>query len=90
MFSNASVKRSSRGKHTGVKQEKKTIFVGLTSDKDTLIKLVRDAPSQEAFVEIDAKLLNLTKQLFVRPGQVIKPVSFHDYYEINWRNFSSG
>ena len=54
----------------------------------TNIKLVRDAPSQEAFVEREAKLLDSTKELFVRPGQVIKPVSFHDYYERNWRNCS--
>ena len=41
MFSDTSVRRSSRAKHTGVKQEKKTIFVGLTSDKDTLMTNIK-------------------------------------------------
>ena len=52
----------------------------------TNIKLLRDSPSQDAFEEREAKLVDSTKELFVRPGQVQKPVSFHDYYEKNWKH----
>lgn len=54
------------------------------ADKDdimTNIKLLRDSPSQDAFEEREAKLVDSTKELFVRPGQVQKPVSFHDCYD---------
>ena len=59
------------------------------ADKDDIMtntKLLRDSPSQDAFEEREAKLVDSTKELFVRPGQVQKPVSFHDYYEKNWKH----
>ena len=59
------------------------------SDKDEVMKqiiLVRDSPSQEHYYEHEQKLLQMTKDLSIRPGQVSKPVSFHDYYEKNWKS----
>ena len=49
---------------------------------------MRDSPSQDAFVEREQKLLDSTKELFVRPGRVTKPVAFHVYYERNWKSCS--
>ena len=60
-------------------------------DKDDLLtnlKLLRDSPSQEAFAEREQQLLDTTKELFVRPGRITKPVAFHTYYERNWKSCS--
>ena len=56
------------------------------ADKDdimTNIKLLRDSPSQDAFEEREAKLVDSTKELFVRPGQVQKSVSFHIRFSLS-------
>ena len=60
-------------------------------DKDDLIKqilLVQDAPSEILYKEREAKLLEMTKDFHIRPGQVTKPISFHEYYKKNWKSCS--
>ena len=60
-------------------------------DKDDLMKqivLVRDAPSEILYKEREAKLLEMTKDLNIRPGQVTKPISFQEYYKKNWMSCS--
>ena len=42
------------------------------------VLLVRDSPSQDLYKEREERLLQMTNDLFIRPGQVIKPVSFRD------------
>ena len=58
-------------------------------EKDELMKqivLVRDSPSQEEYSIREEKLLSMSKDLSIRPGQVTKPVSFLDYYHKNWKS----
>lgn len=58
-------------------------------DKDDLmaqIVLVRDSPSEALYREREAKLLDMTKNFNIRPGQVTKPISFPEYYRKNWMN----
>ena len=60
-------------------------------EKEDLMKeiiLLRDSPSQEEYRLREESLLNQTKDLSVRPGQVSKPVSFYDYYCKNWKSCS--
>ena len=58
-------------------------------EKDELMKqivLVRDSPSQEEYSIREEKLLSMSKDLSIRPGQVTKPVSFLAYYHKNWKS----
>ena len=58
-------------------------------EKDNLLKQiikVRDAPSEFLYNERESKLLEMTVNLNVRPGQATKPIKFHEYYEKNWRS----
>ena len=58
-------------------------------DKEQLLKqvcLVRDAPSEQLYRERENKLLEMTSDLDVRAGQAANYVSFHDYYERNWKD----
>ena len=58
-------------------------------EKDELMKqivLVRDSPSQDEYNIREEKLLSMSKDLSIRPGQVSKPVSFLDYYQKNWKS----
>ena len=48
--------------------------------------MVRDSPSEEEYRKREQSLLDSTKDLQIRPGQVTKPVSFRDYYERNWKS----
>ena len=48
--------------------------------------MVRDSPSEEEYRKREQSLLDTTKDLQIRPGQVTKPVSFRDYYERNWKS----
>ena len=50
------------------------------------IRLVRDSPSQETYHERETKLLELTKDLSVRPGQSPNLILFADYYMKNWKD----
>jgi hypothetical protein len=59
------------------------------ADKDDLMKqlmLVRDSPSEALYRERETTLLDMGKNLFVRPGQATKPVNFVEYYQKNWLN----
>ena len=61
------------------------------SDKDDLMAqliLVRDAPSENLYRERESKLIDMTKNLNIRPGQSSKPISFIDYYRKNWMSCS--
>ena len=50
------------------------------------IRLVRDAPSESQYDEREKKLLEITKDLLVRPGQALNLIPYSEYYERNWRN----
>ena len=50
------------------------------------LNFVRDSPSNEIYEERERKLLEMTENLTVRPGQSVNPVSFHDYYVHNWKD----
>ena len=63
------------------------------SDKDDILSQVlqvRDAPSQELYIEREEKLLYMTRELSIRPGQANKPVAFKDYYEKKRRRLFDG
>ena len=58
------------------------------SEKDDLMKqviAVRDSPSQELYEEREARLIEITKDFSITPGQVTKPVLFRDYYFKCWK-----
>ena len=58
-------------------------------EKEELMKeilLVRDSPSQQEYRLREESLLSKTKDLSIRPGQVSYPVSFHNYYDKNWKS----
>ena len=60
-------------------------------EKEELMKLlasVRDAPSEELYLRRERDLVEMTKSLTVRPGQVTKPVEFLSYYQKNWKSCS--
>ena len=72
---------------TGKAQWKDGSFLS-GGDKEDLLKqvtLVRDAPTSEAFMERENKLLDITKDLSVRAGQAVNACSFHEYYLKNWK-----
>ena len=47
-------------------------------DLVTELKLVRDSPSMEIYEERERELLEMTKDLTVRPGQTVNSVFFKD------------
>ena len=58
-------------------------------DKEVIlsqVKLVRDSPSQKAYEEREKKLLEITRDLLVRPGQTVNLISFSEYYAKNWKS----
>ena len=52
------------------------------------IKLVRDSPSEDLYIEREEKLLSLCEGLTVRAGSAINAVSFSSYYERNWKSMA--
>ena len=50
------------------------------------VMLVRDAPNEALYQERENKLLELTSDLSVRPGQAVHTTSFREYYTKNWKN----
>ena len=53
-------------------------------DKEAILKqvcLVRDAPSEDLYRKREDKLLEMTSELSVRPGQASNYVRFSDYYK---------
>ena len=72
---------------TGKAQWKDGSFLS-GGDKENLLKqvtLVRDAPTCEAFMERENKLLDITRDLSVRAGQAVNACSFQEYYLKNWK-----
>ena len=51
----------------------------------TQLNLVRDSPSMEIYEERERELLEMTKDLTIRPGQTVNSVLFKDYYLKNWK-----
>ena len=49
-------------------------------DLVTQLNLVRDSPSMEIYEERERELLEMTKDLTIRPGQTVNSVLFNDYY----------
>ena len=57
-------------------------------DKESIlaqVRLERDSPSQRDYEERERRLLEMTRELLVRPGQSNNLISFHDYYDKNWK-----
>ena len=48
--------------------------------------MVRDSPSESKYREAEKKLMEMTSNLYVRPGQANSSVSFHEYYAKNWKH----
>ena len=53
---------------------------------DNLVTQVRDAPSEPLYLEREEKLLEVIKDLSIRPGQSSQYQTFHSYYEKNWKS----
>ena len=66
--------------------EKNYMSGGEKEELMSQIVLLRDSPSQELNNEREAKLLKMSKDLSIRPGQVTKPVEFLAYYQKNLKS----